>query len=383
MLLLKSFAKPVPDEIFIELVEMLFAPVVPLMIIGVSFGGVGFVISVRAADKWIGALALLGMIVSFARAGLLLAYRRKGLLRIADAVRWERRYAAGSYTFATVLGVLNLVAMTFKDPLIPMLVTGLMFGYGSGVVSRLYCRPKICGITLALAALPTILGMILRMRDPGQANMAYGAQAALLALFFIGCVETIHYSYDMALSQLTAKRSLARLARLDPLTALPNRTFLQERYEDDFASLGRGDMIALLYLDLDGFKQVNDRFGHPTGDALLISVAMRLKQAVRDGDTAVRLGGDEFVVLQPRAQNSGEVRALADRVIDAIAAPYQINGRTILISACIGIAVAPQDARDLDGLMSEADAALYLAKNSRRPGTVCWSNKPAAAAAAA
>lgn len=155
-----------------------------------------------------------------------------------------------------------------------------------------------------------------------------------------------------------------RFARRDPLTGLENRLALRERFEVLAPGLARP--AALLYLDLDGFKPVNDCYGHQAGDALLRAVATRLTSCLPPGDTAFRIGGDEFVVLQTRVRQHTDAAAMAGRLLASLSEPYELDGSIICVGVSIGIALANMGDADLDALAKAADAALYDAKRAGR-----------------
>jgi len=164
-----------------------------------------------------------------------------------------------------------------------------------------------------------------------------------------------------------AEAEVLRLARHDALTDLPNRTLFRERMQEAFEHVARGQQIAVHCLDLDHFKDVNDSLGHPIGDQLLVAVASRLRGCLREGDTVARLGGDEFAVIQTGLKNGAlGAEALARRLIDAVNAPFQLNGHEIVISVSVGLSLAPEDASDIDQLLRNADMALYRAKADGR-----------------
>ncbi|WP_246691985.1 MULTISPECIES: EAL domain-containing protein [unclassified Methylobacterium] len=153
------------------------------------------------------------------------------------------------------------------------------------------------------------------------------------------------------------------MARLDPLTGLPNRLLLRERLAEALARLQRsGEACALLLIDLDRFKPVNDTLGHPVGDALLAKVADRLRSTVRPTDTVARIGGDEFVILQTDIREAGNTQALARRIVDLIGRTYMVDGHLLTIGASVGVALAPADGESADKLLKNADLALYRAK---------------------
>ncbi len=187
----------------------------------------------------------------------------------------------------------------------------------------------------------------------------------------IGRVETgpageadwvVGLTLDVTVRKLAECRS-EHLARHDPLTGLPNRMQFQECFLQEIARVKRGGPpFALLCLDLDRFKAVNDTLGHAAGDALLMIVADRLRSVVRTEDTVARLGGDEFVVIQIGATGTNDTRVLSERIAEAIAAPLEIEGQPVEIGVSIGLALVPHDGVDPDAVYRVADRALYRAK---------------------
>ena len=159
-----------------------------------------------------------------------------------------------------------------------------------------------------------------------------------------------------------AQAQISHMARHDALTNLPNRTLFREQLEEALWRTKRNDHIAVLCLDLDHFKGINDSLGHPIGDDLLREVAGRLTDCVREGDTVCRLGGDEFAIVQIGSDRQTSPTNLASRLIEVVSAPYNIQGHQITIGVSIGVAVAPDDGSDPDQLLKNADLALYRAK---------------------
>jgi diguanylate cyclase (GGDEF)-like protein len=163
-----------------------------------------------------------------------------------------------------------------------------------------------------------------------------------------------------------AEEQIAFLAHHDALTGLPNRMQFSKRLEDALDWVGRGQQLAVLFLDLDHFKTVNDTLGHYIGDELLKAVADRLRQCIRDVDLIGRLGGDEFAIVQTGIARPEDVSALAARIQEAVTMPYELCGIQTVADVSIGIALAPGDAADAAELMKRADMALYQAKSEGR-----------------
>jgi diguanylate cyclase (GGDEF)-like protein len=166
--------------------------------------------------------------------------------------------------------------------------------------------------------------------------------------------------------QKRAEEKIAHLAHYDALTDLPNRVLFREKLEGLLKQLGEGAMLAVLYLDLDQFKDINDTLGHPAGDELLNVVAGRLRAVVRANDVVARLGGDEFAIIQVSAMQASDVVELAERIRDAIRKPMMIDDHELAVDTSIGIAVAPRDGAAPDQLLKHADLALYGVKADGR-----------------
>ena len=171
----------------------------------------------------------------------------------------------------------------------------------------------------------------------------------------------------VALSKTARDERLYRQAHYDPLTALPNRILFRDRLAQELvnstAGLSRG---ALLYIDLDHFKRVNDSVGHAAGDQLLAIIAHRLRSCTKEGDTVARLGGDEFTVILRNVTDSDAARSVADRIIQLLQLPVNISGRDHYVCASIGITLFPEDGSTIDDLMRNADTAMYRAKDAGR-----------------
>jgi diguanylate cyclase (GGDEF)-like protein len=159
---------------------------------------------------------------------------------------------------------------------------------------------------------------------------------------------------------------ITHLAHYDALTDLPNRTLFHEQLKRELPHVSADQQLAVLYIDIDEFKSINDSLGHMIGDELLKSVAVSLAGCVRETDFVARLGGDEFAIVQTGVKSPGDVIDLVARIFDAIRAPYQCLGHHVTTDASIGIALAPRDGTDLDQILKNADLAMYAAKAAGR-----------------
>ncbi len=207
----------------------------------------------------------------------------------------------------------------------------------------------------------------LRTRSGDERIVSWDARV----LYQDGKVGTVLVSGEDITQRRHAEREVAFLAFHDRLTRLPNRATLDERLEAALdEARQRRHAVAVLYLDFDNFKRVNDTVGHAGGDQLLVEVAARLRRVTRDGDLAFRHGGDEFLVLSSFDATGDEARAIAaelgDRVRAALAEPFFVGGTQIRSGASVGIAVYPGDADDGESLLRCADEAMYAAKQARR-----------------
>jgi diguanylate cyclase (GGDEF)-like protein len=171
-------------------------------------------------------------------------------------------------------------------------------------------------------------------------------------------------AHEDVTEQREAAERIAYLAHHDALTGLANRVLLRERLNEALSSADQG--LAVLCLDLDNFKDINDTLGHPLGDALLKRVAERLRGTLREGDIVARMGGDEFTIVQADPGQPDAAIALASRLITNLSAPYEVEGQRMIIGTSIGVALAPHDGLDVDDLLRSADMALYRAKAEGR-----------------
>ncbi|MFP2767985.1 EAL domain-containing protein [Oceanisphaera sp. KMM 10153] len=208
-------------------------------------------------------------------------------------------------------------------------------------------------------------GEIWNRRKSGQLYLE------LLTITAISDAEGNNSHYAALFSDITHIREnedqIRKLAYYDALTKLPNRRLLEDRLELAIRHAHRHQQrLAVLFIDLDHFKQVNDTLGHAAGDELLLDVSRRMTALLREDDTLARLGGDEFIALLPNLSKPDEVTRIARRLLDAIGEPFQIKGQSFRISCSLGVSLYPDDAADVEQLLHHADAAMYRAKQEGR-----------------
>jgi diguanylate cyclase (GGDEF)-like protein len=348
-----------PEGTYVELVRSLFETLLPTMIMACSFLAVGILVSRETRDPLLVLLAAMGIAAAIARIVIILAHRKRAAddaLDLLNAMIFERRFACGYFTFAIVLGLFGARAFLVVRPEMHMLIVGLLFGYGAGVAAGLSLRPWISVPSILMAIVPAIV------MTGFASDVAHWATGLLLAVFLAGGVHSMLARYRSETRKITMRRQFSTLARRDDLTGLPNRLSLREQYEGLMGSGGDRNTIAVHCLDLDRFKSVNDRHGHPAGDALLKAVSERLAGLLRSSDFAARLGGDEFVIIQTNVSHPGEADMLARRVAKAIAQPFAIGDHQIMIGTSVGYALSSRHGNDLERLMEYADEALCQVK---------------------
>ena len=273
-----------------------------------------------------------------------------------DPVRWDRLHALSGLGFAASVGILDAIIFDTSDRALQMLATGLLFAYCSGIVARVSIRPGPASIFLLCASAPAIVATALHPEP------AHRMLAGMFAVFLATALQSIRHVHRAAARQIGLRLDMTSLAQHDPLTGLLNRLGLRQAFREIVRSRHSAAMLAVHCFDLDRFKPVNDRHGHPVGDLVLKTMAERLRALLGEGSVAARIGGDEFVVLQFPIWQAGEAELFARRLSRAVSAPYHIEDLTIEIGASLGYAISPPGPRELDALFAQADAALYRMK---------------------
>ncbi len=331
---------------------------------------------ILAALVVLGAVGLQNFFAGFVRSGFLaMAAMAVLLLAYRAAHKGRLDQAAGLF-----LGTLTLMATTFM-----WLDQGLrdhaLMGYcGILIFAAMLSSTRLMIVLLSFMLLSVITlgvfnlqGWYVNQMTPLRVGNIVDA-AGILAVIGFGSwlissdLRRALYSLEEENQRVRqTQEHIERLARHDPLTGLVNRSSARDRFDQALAQARRNQtMVALLFLDLDNFKTVNDSLGHAAGDELLCSVAEKLQQTVRQSDTVCRQGGDEFLLIISGMQDSGGVARIALKVLERLSVPTLINGQPVLATCSVGIALSPSDGDDFDTLMQKADLAMYQAKASGR-----------------
>ena len=306
-------------------------------------------------------LAVAGAIMGLGIAAM--HYTGMAAMEVWPPIRYEPALFIASIVIAIAASILAL-ALTFE--LRAEMIQGAIwkrFG-GALVMAAGIVGMHLTGMAAAHFAPDTIC-----TAPSAQVHQTWLAVAVATSCFlFLGATMLV-LTVDVRLAQQldSAHARIAELARTDPLTGLANRRAFLERLDTEFhARNRRNESIALLYLDLDGFKLINDALGHPMGDALLVQVAQRLAKTVRQSDFVARFGGDEFVILQMGMAEPPDSGILAAKIRDALGVRYSIDGHELHVTASVGVAQQCGETSSPEDLMIQADLALYRAKNDGR-----------------
>ncbi|MGC4028010.1 MAG: GGDEF domain-containing protein [Steroidobacteraceae bacterium] len=270
-----------------------------------------------------------------------------------------------------IFGVGCALAIRSRNLALVTMSLSATIGIAAGLSSRWAAVPRAAISTMTLISLPPVAALV----TLGGAHLVAAFATALVITSISAFTLQNHRNL---LAGISAEEHSAQLARTDALTGLHNRAELTRRLESACAALtaapaSRLQRFALLYLDLDGFKSVNDGFGHAAGDSLLRSVADGLREVVGPDHTIARIGGDEFVVLL-REVGEADARTMADRIIDRITRDHVLaeEGHRVRVGCSVGMSLAPLQGREPALLMARADAALYAVKNQGKGQSGLW-----------
>ncbi|HEY8976552.1 MAG TPA: EAL domain-containing protein [Burkholderiaceae bacterium] len=297
-------------------------------------------------------------------------------------VRNHRRGAAVALLLVSLMGMVGLLMWQnggLRDTSLLafpcLLVLAAMMGSG-----RLYLALFVTMIALVgVVLLANVNGWHVNYVPPLSANTFVDIAAVLsvtcvIAWLMAGDMRSALDAVNAQNAQMAATQArMALMATHDALTALPNRSLVRDRFEQAAAIARRaGHGVAMLYLDLDNFKNVNDTLGHASGDTLLRQVGDRLSALLRTADTVARLGGDEFLLLVPEVTDADSVGDIASKIVTGLMAPFDVIGMEIFTGCSLGVTMFPADGDDFDSLLKKADIAMYRAKESGRNAYRFW-----------
>jgi len=347
------------DEVFKTLVSELTSTISPTTIMGLtilaiglfaheSLGGIEFVLA-----------TISGSLASLAKIVVTVAHRRSNATKratVENAARWEMAHGLLTFVIAASVGLLATAAFTYRDLSVHILATALIFGYSAGVAIRISVRPFIAAIAIMIAGIPTTISAML------YGDTAHWILAVIFAGFLVAAMQSVLHVYRTATRQICLRLEMEYQARHDPLTGLRNRTALGETFET--LCQGEDSLVCVHCFDLDGFKSVNDGFGHAVGDELLARIGSRLRENLDQPNIAVRVGGDEFAILQPDIRHPAEADLLARKIVNVLSLPYLISGEEITIGISLGYTMALSGSAKLEHMMAVADKASYRAKRN-------------------
>lgn len=328
--------------------------------------GVALCAVVVTHSYWATAWLIAEVLIVCSRLFLLLGQHRLNICVEAPSFLWLNRVTA--FWFA-ILGPSALGCLLSGDMLLIILAVSLLFGFVGGLASRLAGVPRLAMFLTALLTVPALLGPLLEP-SPWMIGMAL-----FLMLYVLVMQLVTAHNHDILYGKIAAEHKNMALLKVDPLTGLANRRQLRSTLQQ-LKTIPFSPSVCALCLDLDGFKAVNDQFGHPAGDMLLVEVGQRLQRLVREDDLVCRLGGDEFIILLFGATSS-QAQSKAQSIIAELSHPVELErGQNTRVGVSVGIAITPDHTENPEELVSLADKALYLAKAEGK-GTYRLAGAPA------
>jgi diguanylate cyclase (GGDEF)-like protein len=358
-----TLTEPIKDRVYVAQVLSLFSSVAASGVMAIIFVLNVLVGFEKSTDPKLAIIGAIGCFLNVWRITASIKLRKLASvpnLSRSDASRYEARFAIPYIGFAATLGVFGWLIFRLPYPELHMLTICVAVGYCAGVATNCGLRLPLAISSILLAISPIIFASLMKGDD------TYSTMAVVAAALIAGATRSMVVRYDESKVEIGTRISSVSMARRDALTSLPNRLALNEFFAGRLALSPPGTKLAVHYLDLDGFKPVNDKHGHAVGDQLLLAVACRLRQTIRRSDMVARLGGDEFAVVQLGLIDADEAHALSWRIREAIEQPYPIGNSNISISTSVGTIVSSDRSCTLDALLQLADMELYGVKRARQ-----------------
>jgi diguanylate cyclase len=348
---------PQPPEIQIKLLHHSLTKKNTLIVIILAMALLASVAVAITGQIWAWAWLFAEIVLGVIRISLQIAFTRAKLAGMP--ANTTAPIVAGS-VWACILAAAAYQCVISGEWILILLAGICLSGLVGGISSRNAGTPRYAVFMMCLVSIPFTVATLI---SPIPKLFYVGLQ---IPLYLVGIVLVLFENYNVLLDLYRAERENRWLAHHDLLTGLPNRVMELKRF-DELLGEPRGvsrtehPPCTVFCLDLDGFKEVNDRFGHATGDAVLVAVAGRLRDSIREVDFLYRIGGDEFVILLP-AIPSVEAAKVAQRIIERVSEPVEIDGVPLRIGISVGSACAPNDGETADELLRLADRAMYEAK---------------------
>jgi diguanylate cyclase (GGDEF)-like protein len=294
------------------------------------------------------------LVICLARVALVFTFAlQRAPLTYPQAFRWNASYAALLLLNSSSIAIASVYNFSHHDATAKVLMSAGAFIICSGLSARFGTRPWV-EQSAGLIMMAGLFWGVLRSGEPEA-----WVFCVMILLFAYGHCVAVRTKFELVVELLRSRQKMRQFAEHDSLTDLPNRRQFRARLDEVSREPGS---FAVLFLDLDGFKSINDNFGHAIGDELLRHVSRRLQGIIRDSDLVARLGGDEFALLHTPDASRSSAEALARRILQTVSAPYAIGGHSLSIGTSIGIQLSAHGTNKPEKLLSDADAALYKVK---------------------
>lgn len=346
-------------DVELELTRLTFRNYTPSVLLGnIAAISATLMMATQYADFWLWKLTWVMIVICCARTWYAFAFdeRRSPQLTLHAARRQQRIWATVTILFSACMAACALYTFARHESIAESICIMGIFALTSAMSSRMTVQPRVlrnCGLIM----LGSLAAALLLYADPLLARA--GAMVCLFyAVIHSSAIDT---KFEIAVEHLRLQHKLRELAERDPLTGLANRRHFEARLAGMCAE---AQTFAVLYLDLDRFKRVNDAFGHPVGDVLLQRVGERISGLIRSSDLLARLGGDEFAILQHPVASEEHAQTLAARINRELALPFEIAGHQVEVGSSIGIRMASAKDCDPSRLLNQADQALYRVKQA-------------------
>ena len=359
----KSSGSAVDDKLYFELVRVLFSTpksVLVASVVAMTFLAIAAFLTGDAA--YVLFFAGFGVIAAFRCIAIWLYRRHEPAQSNIDALRrWELVALVGAWAFSGLSGSIGAYTILVHPSTdVETMINCCVIGYIAGISSRNASRPAITIGQISAICIPFTLGLLARF------DTVHIALAIFISLLYLSTIVMARSMHENIVMRYRANSELERIAHFDSLTGLLSRSAFMQRLGHRLANnAGIGSPVALIAIDLDRFKDVNDTFGHPAGDEVLKEAARRISSVIRQTDDASRIGGDEFLIAVS-GEGPETSQVVAQRILNKLVERFNVGGTSVSCAASAGLANADHTGTSLDELLRNADLALYEAKHHGR-----------------